>query len=381
VSATAHQERLQYLDALRAVAALLVVWMHVSEAMYNLSPATETSRWLYDIAYRWDFGRIGVVTFFAISGFVIPFSARPDQPGAGWDFAIKRLFRIYPAYWLSIPAGAYAGYWIWGREFTALDFLINLSLMQDVVGVQSAIGLYWTLLVELTFYAICLLFLVSGNIRNYSRIAFCAGAVTALVFLWMLAHGLGRGLFSFTITLWLMNLSIMATGTLFRAYRDGELRSVFSRVCLFGLLGFYLFGLPLVSSLFAGLPWRYTLPYSFGLALFLLGTSVLHIRNPVMTWLGQISYSIYLFHPVVFSLLLWNLLKLPVDAWWRTQSLGFYLALVTVITVAIASLIYLGVEKPFMQLGRRLVKRRAIQHRTIGLSTQPEETDAKYHRS
>lgn len=58
-----------------------------------------------------------------ISGFVIPFSARPEQPAAGWDFAIKRLFRIYPAYWLSVFAGAFACYWLSDRPFGLREIL------------------------------------------------------------------------------------------------------------------------------------------------------------------------------------------------------------------------------------------------------------------
>jgi hypothetical protein len=150
VNLAPNSNRLQHIDALRAIAALLVLCTHVTETFYTLSPQTTSTRWLFDVSHNWDFGRMGVVAFFFISGFVIPFSTRPGLPGAGWDFAIRRLFRIYPAYWLSVPAGVFACYWLWGIPFTATDFLVNLTLMQDLVGVRSAIGLYWTLLVELT---------------------------------------------------------------------------------------------------------------------------------------------------------------------------------------------------------------------------------------
>ena len=44
-----------------------------------LSPETASqSRWLNDFIVEIDIGRLGVVVFFLISGFVIPFSIRPS---------------------------------------------------------------------------------------------------------------------------------------------------------------------------------------------------------------------------------------------------------------------------------------------------------------
>lgn len=348
--------RLRHIDSLRAIAALLVLYMHVSESFYRLSPQTESSRWLYDLAFTIDAGRIGVVAFFMISGFVIPFSARPERPAAGWDFAIKRLFRIYPAYWLSVFAGAFACYWLWDRPFGPREILVNLTLLQDLVGVPSAQGLYWTLIVELAFYAICLAFLLSGNIRNDRCIGFFAAGLASVVLLSLIATRSGTAPFGFNVIQWFVHLSVMATGTLFRAWYDGGLRDRVSRGLLWTLLAFYLAGFPLLSTLLAGLPWRYTVPYASGVLLFVLGTAVVRISHPVMAWLGQISYSIYLFHAVVFYPLLWLLLQLPADAWWRTRHLGFYLGLNAVLTVLVSTLVYHCVERPAIDYGKRVAR-------------------------
>ncbi|PZQ19760.1 MAG: hypothetical protein DI564_00505 [Rhodanobacter denitrificans] len=364
-------DRLRHIDSLRAIAALLVLYMHVSESFYRLSPQTESSRWLYDLAFVTDAGRIGVVAFFMISGFVIPFSARPERPAAGWDFAIKRLFRIYPAYWLSIFAGAFACYWLWDRPFGLREILVNLTLLQDLFGVPSAQGLYWTLIVELAFYAICLAFLLSGNIRNDRFIAFFAAGLASVVVLWLVATRAGTALFGFNGVQWFVHLSVMATGTLFRAWYDGGLRDRVSHALLWALLAFYLAGFPLLSTLMADLPWRYTVPYASGVLLFVLGTAVVRISHPVMAWLGQISYSIYLYHAVVFYPLLWLLLQLPVDAWWRTRHLGFYLGINVILTVFVASLVYRCVERPAIDYGKRVARwvaaRRAPGERTTEL--------------
>lgn len=352
----AASDRLLPVDALRAVAALLVVWMHVSESFHGLSPQTEASRWLYDVAALLDIGRVGVVTFFVISGFVIPFSVQPDRPRAGWDFVVRRAFRIYPAYWLSVAAGAYACHWLWGREFSISEFLVNLTLLQGFVGVRSAQGLYWTLGVELVFYAVCLVFLLTGSIRNYRRIALFSTTLTLVVAVSLVIRALGRPALGFDVLPWFVYLAIMSMGTLLRAWHDGELRERIPRACLWGLLAFYLAAFPLLSTWAAKLPWQLTVPYSIGVAIFVLGMTVVRITHPVMAWLGRISYSIYLFHAAVFYPMLWLLLRLPVDAWWRTQHLAFYLALNAVLTVAVASVVHALVEKPGIRLGRRVAR-------------------------
>ena len=55
--------------------------------------------------------------------------ARPRAPVG--SFVIKRVLRIYPAYWLSVPLAAFVVFWIWGTPFTAREVLVNFTLMQD----------------------------------------------------------------------------------------------------------------------------------------------------------------------------------------------------------------------------------------------------------
>jgi len=64
--------RFSHIDALRGIAALLVIWLHVSEVFVRISPETAAQGTaLYDVAWSVDVGKIGVVIFFSISGFVI----------------------------------------------------------------------------------------------------------------------------------------------------------------------------------------------------------------------------------------------------------------------------------------------------------------------
>jgi peptidoglycan/LPS O-acetylase OafA/YrhL len=94
-------------------------------------------------------------------------------------------------------------------------------------------------------------------------------------------------------------------------------------------------------------------PLSLGLGLFILLSTKLQINNRFTTWLGEISYSMYLFHPIVlytlFVLLRDN--RLP---WLANVHLGVYLLLSVLGSIALSALIYYVIEKPMIRLGRRL---------------------------
>ncbi len=97
---THRHARYAHIDALRAVHVLLVIWMHTSEVFVPVALPSLQGR-LHDVAYSFDFGRIGVVVFFIISGFVIPASLRGPRGEDCRQFLIRRLFRLYPLCWLS----------------------------------------------------------------------------------------------------------------------------------------------------------------------------------------------------------------------------------------------------------------------------------------
>ena len=75
---------LQNIQALRALAALLVVFVHLGKLLggINIPP----------------FGHAGVDIFFVISGFIMIYTTIDRQPSP-WTFVSHRLARITPIYW------------------------------------------------------------------------------------------------------------------------------------------------------------------------------------------------------------------------------------------------------------------------------------------
>ena len=365
-------ERLRFIDALRAIAALLVVWLHAIAAFGRLSPeAAATGGWFRAIVANVDVGHVGVVVFFLISGFVILFNILPDRAAPVGSFVIKRLFRIYPAYWLSVPLAALVVFWIWGTAFGAREVLVNLTLMQDVFGVRPAEGVYWTLLVELVFYALCIVLLVTRSLFDMRRVALLAAALGLVFVVVQASHWSRHQFITSTGPYWFLNLSVMFCGALFRSRWGGAVgrRDRVADALLGALVFIYVLALPIGAWLATGSKHNTPLTYAIGFAIFMLGTRVVRIETRVSDWLGRISYSIYLFHVIVFTAIEWWLLKQPAGSAWRTQHLGLYSAVGLAAVLAVASLTYRLVEKPGIRLGHRLAtawQQRALRRRETG---------------
>jgi peptidoglycan/LPS O-acetylase OafA/YrhL len=346
-----------YIDALRGIAALLVVWLHATQNFLRVSPHQPMpGRWLAEVAQDFDVGRVGVVLFFLISGYVIPGSIRLDRPAPIGTFVIRRLFRVYPAYWLSVPLCAFATWWLWHQPFGTRDFLVNLTMLQDLFGVTPASGVYWTLLIELIFYALCVVLALARSLHDPFRIALLAAGLVVLHTIAAYALWLDAPL-DRLLAFMPWHLSFMLCGTLFRDRHDENAATGPARTLFHGLIAYYLIVFP-AGAIWALGPFNnYVVSSALGLLIFIAGTTVMRIRSRTMAWLGAISYSIYLFHVVALFAMLWWLLRQPDGSIWRTQHMATYLVVCTLVTIAMAAFVHWAVERPGISMGRRMAAR------------------------
>lgn len=336
--------RYAHIDSLRAIAALLVVWTHVSEAF---APFAHRGAWLADLAHSLDLGRAGVVTFFAISGFVIPSSLRGPRHPAARAFLIRRFFRLYPAYWLSIPFAALTSFWIWNKPTPPAMLAANFTMIQEALGFASVEGLYWTLQTELVFYAVCLALFWYGLLHRAAtlRTLILTGALLFPVLIAL----------RFPLTAFLaLHLSIMFWGALWRQWQEGAPLSATDR----WLLRFTVPAWILATAAIAiAVPHIFHFPASYviGLGIFALGSTALPIRARRVAWTGEVSYSLYLFHPVVFYSVLW-LAQRSGAPWLRELHVGFWIALCAALSIAAAACVFYTIERPAMALGKRYAR-------------------------
>lgn len=327
-------QRLYWIEGLRGIAVMAVVLQHLVAERFQSN--------LYGIRAFIDPGIFGVIVFFCISGFIIPHSILGLRDNPVLSFPIARFFRLYPAYWISLMLGAI----IFHPHI--IDVLWNITMTQRFVGRRDVIGVYWTLQVELIFYAIFELLLVARKVSVKS--VYPALTITFAVL--SIAMGAGRFYLDRRMPLALTSgLTIMFLATTYFMHLN---HGLFSRP------GMVLFAAAVFAFLFIAFHLGYSKDWGFQetpqrfYAMYLLAPvtflafQALHLRNAALDFLGTISYSIYLFHiPVIgMASALFAGLGIPASS------------LISVLCVIlVATLAYHYIEKPFIGLGRSVRRR------------------------
>ena len=159
------------LQYLRAIAAFAVVLCHASYYVKDIRG--DGRMWeMFDRA-----GYLGVVLFFAISGYLM---AQLAEKAQGLRFLAHRLIRIYPIYWLCV-----FGVLVVERIFRRPVWLDPSALLLIPGTTQSyVLGVEWTLPFELTFYLIVFGIIVVGLRRAIPGIALLWIALIEVAYWW-----------------------------------------------------------------------------------------------------------------------------------------------------------------------------------------------------
>jgi len=277
---------------LRGIAAIGVVLTHAS------------------LGTRWNgglnLGSAGVDIFFVISGFVMWFvtSAKPRTPG---EFLYQRIVRIVPIYWfftLLLAAttvlfpSAFSLLRVTTQEVVlSLFFVPHYSSSTGRMLPILAQG--WTLNFEMFFYALFTLFLFLSPFKRFIGLISTLGILSVIGTMYSGSNAL---LVTYTSPLFLEFIGGVVIG---RAWELGWLpsRQVGYTITSIGLIAFVVVSSwPLIETIetYRVLMW--------GIPAFLtvLGLTSVEFsggifNSTVLRILGDSSYSIYLIHPFVIS--------------------------------------------------------------------------------
>ena len=331
-------QRLQFLDALRGIGAVAVVIQHVGDAYVGFS---------YTFSRTWfNFGKFGVTVFFLVSGFVIPYAfEKDDHVGKFW---IKRFFRLYPLYWLSlaatiVAARAYPDGFI-GPHLIRNE-ITNITMLQGFLGIPNASDPYWTLFIEMAFYfAFTAFFLTNIHKKTLALtwVAMACFALTSIVYpLISNSHG------PFTISFCF--LTMLVGSTFYRRFKRevsaGALAALLLAILLSGSLGIY------VNYFKISAPEHVAARAVFGPLVcgFLVFGAAMAWRIDkfprALLWLGRISYSLYLLHAVILNVI----------PSFPNKVIDIFA--VICLSVVVSALTYQYFERPFISIGRRVALR------------------------
>lgn len=177
------------LDAVRFFAAMLVMFYHLTVYTWAAKSA-HSSKVLAarivsgDVAFPELFhitwcGFIGVQIFFVISGFIIAYSAA----GAGALIFLRgRIVRLFPAAWIC-ATGTIVLLWalhIDVREALWARYVDTITLSPFGPWVD---GVYWTLGIEIVFYALMLGLIAANGFRQLIVLCYVIGGASAAYWL------------------------------------------------------------------------------------------------------------------------------------------------------------------------------------------------------
>jgi len=318
--------RVVALDLIRFFAAISVVLYH-----YVSRPESAAFPLFSEIT---KFGYLGVPLFFIISGYVIALSANNRT---ATQFAISRFVRLYPALWTGIIFTVLVTSLFTEDQYSALQLLANATLLNEYLGYNSIDGVYWTLVVELKFYA-CVYLLVTFGVFHQYRIWLSIWLGLTIIYAifkqpffmgWFISPGYssffiagvaffliqsnGKNIFNYTILI----LSLLVSST--NGYVQAE--------------GF------LNNPSFAEKMTSVATIWGFYLLLFFLSTGKIDLKNRnLFVTLGALTYPLYLVHS--------NAGKALIDYYSLFVSEEFVIVLVIFLMLIVAWVIHLLIEKP-----------------------------------
>lgn len=357
-------KHLKELEGVRGLMALWVVVAHVLGALPALPGPVPNG--IYSV--------YPVYVFIILSGFVI-FAMLDRERVPYGKYLLARGLRLFPVYWvvliISILSLSFAadvlraspvGFSTEGRLFIidiaksnlATHVLLHIPLLQGlpptVVVPYSAltiVGQAWSLTLEWQFYIVApVLFWMAKHIGR--RNAQAAILVTALI-CWGLTPYMDGGFIGSYLPMFMVGfLSYFFYRDLMPRFSNGQMGAIGTSAFAFSLIFLKEYAVPVALWV--------VLLYAICIDQRTDGGNILArlLRTRTLTYLGKVSYPLYLGHMQVLFLCMWLSNKVNLTG---AARIGLFPIFTIVAAIAFADILHRLVERPFHDLGRKIARR------------------------
>jgi len=369
-STTEPYVRLDFLDSLRCFAIIYVI---ISHLILIPQPNLAIPAWI--APFLINGGDAGVSLFFVLSAFSLSYAMdqRSKEKRLLRNFYIRRFFRIAPLFYILMVI-----YWIRDAVvFNVLhpvwEILINASLLFNLAPCCIT-GFVWA---SWTVGVIALLYLIFPAIHQYIRNLH--GALALFIASVLIAWGWSYVIKNYGVAVgylntedvgfawgfgFLQHLPVFVCGiVIYRLFFDYMIKTTRKSRQLYGtisILAFALFYSILLTESMQNLLWGRTILHGICFSLLVLGLALNPFRflvNAKTAYLGKVSYSMYLFHPlIIFTIIpvyhrIYDIM--PADIAGYVASLLLTLALL----IAISLIAYRYIERSGIMLGENVIGR------------------------
>ncbi len=355
-------KKLDYINAIRGLAILGVIMVHSSQYGEFSVPKI--------ISNIIGQGARGVQLFYLASAFTLFISFKNRFTSEKFpirNFFLRRFFRIAPMYYLGIcyyifQNGLGPRYWLGdATNITSLNIISNLTFLHgfNPYWITSLVPGGWSIAVEMTFYAF--LPYMFSRLKNLNQ------AFNFFIICLLLKLGLH---------LFFMKYNLISDHRLWSEYLFLYFPSQLPVFCLGIILYFVVienesirnisgdsilvFSALLLLQFGSGIQFLLSNHILFGVVFFILSFSLSKFQfkllvNPIVNYIGKISFSMYLVH---FAVLHW-LTILNFINYSENGILNYVMrfSFVTVLTIIVSSIFYKLIEVPFQDLGKKIISK------------------------
>lgn len=355
------------LNALRFFAALMVFVCHTESAKENFYLPNGLHNYFFTLI-----GKLGVVLFFVLSGFLITFLLLKEDVEtkkiALKKFYLRRMLRIWPIYFLLVAFSFFAGpkfhfFYMPNFESALLkhdilpNFLMHLLIFPNLaISMYGAIpyaGQLWSIGTEEQFYLLWPLLIKKFKNKLWLFVGvFIAYSAVKLILLVLAKYSpLAKIILGFW---YYFNIDCMAIGAI-AAYliiynKQKILSVIYSKTVQFST---YLILIILIANSYQFKLLHYELYGAlFAIVILNLGcnnNSIINLENSILNFLGKISYGIYMYHFIALTIAIRILQHYDF-----VKSFAIYV-LAFLITVLLSSLSYYCFENYFLKWKERYV--------------------------